>query len=152
MINIFKNCLSDNELCYKYKMISYDRTNNNGESVKNKILELTKAGHNVIVFPEGKNSISKYKLQSFKKGLFHLAYDNNIPVVPIFMLHHNFNNELYNQFQIFKIIYDLPIEDLNVDTTVNDLIIPSNYHSFDHFFETVVNVYKTYTDKLNTNN
>jgi 1-acyl-sn-glycerol-3-phosphate acyltransferase len=151
-LNNFEYHISDDELFDKYKLISYDRSKKNGDLVKHKILELTKAGHNVIVFPEGHMSISKYKLHSFKKGLFHLAYDNNIPVVPIYTLHHNFNNDLYHCFQTFKIIYDLPIEDLNVDTTVDDLIIPSNYQSFDHFFETVVKLYKSYTDKLDTNN
>lgn len=53
-----------------------------GDNVKTKILELINMGKNVLVFPEGRMCNSqKNNLLKFREGLFHLAYDNNIPIL-----------------------------------------------------------------------
>jgi 1-acyl-sn-glycerol-3-phosphate acyltransferase len=44
-----------------------------------------RAGANVIVFPEGTRS-EDGRLQPFKKGVFHLAIDAGVPIVPIRLL------------------------------------------------------------------
>lgn len=63
-------------------VISYVRGNTkSGLECQKDIIEKIKS-HNIIIFPEGtstRNGIPK----SFKKGLFYMAYENKIPVIPI---------------------------------------------------------------------
>ena len=63
-------------------LISYRRGNRiSGLECQKDIIQKIK-NHNIIIFPEGtstRNGISK----SFKKGLFHTAYKNKIPIIPI---------------------------------------------------------------------
>jgi 1-acyl-sn-glycerol-3-phosphate acyltransferase len=68
-------------------LIHYDRTPDNikksGTIIKNIILnDCVKRKKNILVFPEG-TSTNVNEMFMFKKGLFHLCYDNNIPIVPI---------------------------------------------------------------------
>lgn len=44
--------------------------------------ELIRQGKNITVFPEGTRS-GQRELLPFKKGVFHLAFEANVPVVPI---------------------------------------------------------------------
>jgi len=53
-----------------------------GALIKNVIVDKLNEGRNVLIFPEGtthRDGIPK----EFKQGIFHLAYDNKLPVLPI---------------------------------------------------------------------
>lgn len=68
--------------------ISYKRGDKqNGDDVKNEIIEkITTINSNVLVFPEGtthKRGIAK----DFKNGIFHLASDENIEILPITLVY-----------------------------------------------------------------
>jgi 1-acyl-sn-glycerol-3-phosphate acyltransferase len=69
-------------LFFKTGMIfGYVRNNkNSGEQCKKNILKNLK-NHNIIIFPEGTSS-KKGIPKNFKKGLFYLCKDNNIPILP----------------------------------------------------------------------
>jgi 1-acyl-sn-glycerol-3-phosphate acyltransferase len=143
-LSLVEKTFISNNFFDKYKILFYDKTiKDHGNQIKNKILSLTNNNENVLVFPEGDFFLKNgNQIYPFKKGLFHLAYDNNIPVVPIFQRHHNFYNSFYTYSQIFNIIFDLPINDLDVDVTINDTIIPKNYQTFDEFYSNVVAIYE----------
>lgn len=145
-MSLVEKTFISNDFFNKYKILFYDKTiKNNGNSIKNKITEIINNNENILVFPEGdfvfKNG---NQMQPFKKGLFHLAYNNNIPIIPIFQQHHNFHNSIYTYSQIFNVILDLPINDLNVDVTINDIIIPKNYKTFDEFYSNIVAIYENH--------
>lgn len=153
MLNSLKYCIiSDNDLYQKYKLIVYynkfDISNNNGEYIKNMILELTNNKKKVVVFPEGSLSIDKYKLNKFKKGLFFLAYDNNIPIIPIFQKHRNYNI-YYPLEQIINVIFNSYVENLKVDVTIQDVIRPSEFKTFDEFYNHIVELYSKEFNKNN---
>ncbi len=65
------------------KMIFLDRTSRQ-KSIKsmNSAGELIKRGKSVLVFPEGTRSRTG-ELQNFKKGVFMLAYNSGLSVVPV---------------------------------------------------------------------
>jgi len=58
---------------------------NSGIEVKKKILECTRSNINIGIFPEGE-FCNVDSLLPFKKGLFYLAYENNITIVPTLIL------------------------------------------------------------------
>lgn len=66
-----------------FYLIPYIRGDkNSGSDIKDKILKCIQDGNNVLIFPEGtshRDGIPK----SFKNGIFHLCYDNNIPILPV---------------------------------------------------------------------
>jgi 1-acyl-sn-glycerol-3-phosphate acyltransferase len=63
---------------YKRKSIA------SGKIVKEKILELTSNKINVLIFPEGTSQKNCHNgILPFKNGIFHLAYEHNIKILPI---------------------------------------------------------------------
>ena len=59
-----------------------------GALVKNTIVDTLKDGHNVLIFPEGtthRDGVPK----KFKQGIFHLAYDNAVQILPITLKYTN---------------------------------------------------------------
>ena len=134
------------DLYDKYQYILYIKNHNDsGSSVKKQILKLISSGNNILVFPEGRITDNKNTLFKFKKGLFYLAYDNKIPIVPIFQTHHNFNNFIYFYKQILDYFLDIPINNLDVDVTINKTINPSDFYSFEEFYDYIFNMYKIKT-------
>ena len=70
--------------------IPYDKNIENikksGELIKKIILKKCKfEKKNILVFPEG-NLTNINEMLLFKKGLFYICYENNIPIVPIIFL------------------------------------------------------------------
>ena len=67
------------------KMIFLDKASRQ-KSIKNmnNAGELIKKGKSVLVFPEGTRSRNG-KLQNFKKGVFMLAYNSGLSVVPVYL-------------------------------------------------------------------
>ncbi len=69
------------EVFERLQFIPYKRGDKkSGDEVKEIILKNIKSGKNVIVFPEGTTQHCFQKPMEFKKGIFHLAYENNIPI------------------------------------------------------------------------
>lgn len=67
------------------KMIFLNRKNRQKAiSSMNSAAELIKKGKSVLVFPEGTRSRDG-SVKSFKKGVFALAYNNGLPVVPVLL-------------------------------------------------------------------
>jgi 1-acyl-sn-glycerol-3-phosphate acyltransferase len=69
-------------------LIAYKRGDKqSGEDVKDKIMEkITNCNSNVLVFPEG--TTHKYGiLKEFKNGIFHLASDENVEILPITLVY-----------------------------------------------------------------
>jgi 1-acyl-sn-glycerol-3-phosphate acyltransferase len=128
---------TDADLFMKYKIISYDYTTDGGESVKRKILELVNAGEDVLVFPEGYaarlSSRTESLLKPFKPGLFHLAYDNGIPVLPISQWHHNNNDNSYFDSNLQNVVFGTPIDNLDVDVIISGTVHPRDYENFGEF-------------------
>ncbi len=114
-----------------YKRINSTNTESNGEEVKLKIVNNIKNGNHVIVFPEGKMTHGP-SLQPFKKGIFYLAYENKIPILPIIL---DYKNEIY--FSCHKepqrINYHM-LDDCGIDVNLLNLIYPEDFNSFDKFF------------------
>lgn len=113
-----------------------------GTNVKNTILEIINSGKNVLVFPEGRmcNSL-KDNLLEFKKGLFHLAYDNNIPILMTFLYSNNNNfaigHPITNIKVILKFLFNIFL--FNSETTIVtyellDFVYSKNFNNFNDFY------------------
>jgi len=112
-----------------------------GIEVKKKILEYTCNKINISIFPEGEFS-NIDSLIPFKKGLFYLAYENNITIVPTlillkkrskFIFNYNINLKKKIVFKIFK-----PVK-------------PDKFKCFDDYYSYIYNLmnnnYKKYVNK-----
>lgn len=143
--SIYTNNITDEQFLNDYHIIIYDYSLESGTSVKAKILELINSGHDVLVFPEGysikESSRDLCLLKDFKKGLFHLAYENDISIIPISQWHYGNINPSYFDCYTLNVISNLPICTMNVDVIIDHEISPKSFSSFDEFyiccFETV---------------
>lgn len=131
--------LNNIDLLNDYKLIAYDYTPEEGVKIKQQIIDLINQESNILVFPEGYSVRLKSKneriLKPFKKGLFYLAYENKISILPISQNHYNNNNISYFDSQIFNAVYNIPPFNLKVDVKVHKLIHPEDYSTFDEFYE-----------------
>ena len=89
----------ENKFFYAAKGLKYKRNDReSGILIKKKILEKIKNNNNIIIYPEGtstKNGVSK----QFKEGIFHLAAENKIPIIPITIHYsHNIGIEVGDKF------------------------------------------------------
>lgn len=119
------------------KIISYKKKNlKSGEIVKNKILSIVSRGENVLVFPEGSSQVNCHnEILPFNKGLFYLAYENNIPILPVVIYYtdSNYGLDKKTRFSLNKLLENktdiivkffetqLPNDYENVDNLVNKL-------------------------------
>ena len=114
---------------------------NSGIEVKKKILECTRNKINISIFPEGE-FCNVDSLLPFKKGLFYLAYENNITIVPTlillkkrtkFIFNYNINLNKKVVLKIFK-----PVK-------------PTKFKSFDDYYSYIYGLmndnYKKYVNK-----
>jgi 1-acyl-sn-glycerol-3-phosphate acyltransferase len=126
--------------CIYYDIDSKNKINS-GIEVKKKILECTKNKINISIFPEGE-FCNVNNLLPFKKGLFYLAFENNITIVPTlillkkrtkFIFNYNINLNKKVVIRIFK-----PVK-------------PNKFKSFDDYFSYIFNLmnnnYKKYVNK-----
>ncbi len=125
----------------KAKLIGYKRLNqnnkeSNADEVKQIIIEKINNNNNVIVFPEGKMTHGKV-LQPFKKGIFYLAYQNQIPVLPIVL---DYKNEIYFDChkEAQRINYHMN-DDCGIDVNILNFVYPEDFNSFEEFYEFVYN-------------
>lgn len=136
-------CLTDNvdkdvipeELYIEYlHIVPYYRDDkNSGSNAKDIILKLVKEGKKVLVFPEGQLQTGE-EIRTFKKGLFHMAYDNKIPIISLNILRESKFNDTFLECVLAYI--QLPLEPPKTDVYYNEVIYPQEHSSFESFFDT----------------
>lgn len=136
----------ENNITEKCKIIEYMRpTDNdsttNGKEVKNAVLEKINSGENVLLFPEGKMS-GKDFLHPFKKGIFHLAYDNKVPILPLVL---NYKSEFYSdtECELFRINYHMK-DTSGIDVKVFGFVYPEDFNTFEEFYNYVFSLMSQY--------
>lgn len=122
---LFRNC----------NIISYKRFDkNSGEKVKKKIFKLIKKNKKVLVFPEGRSSVTwENGCKPFRKGLFYLAYENKIPILPISLIFENKNYGVELNIKKFN-IKEVLNDSSNIECKLFNFIYPENYNNFDDFY------------------
>lgn len=135
-------CLTDNvdpgimpteDYVNKLNIIPYYRDEENaGKNAQELILQLVKKGNKVLVFPEGTLQDGK-NIKIFKKGLFHLAYDNNIPMISMNIIVESQLNDNYLESLLAYI--QMPIEPPVINVYYNEVITPQSHSSFESFFD-----------------
>ena len=121
-----------------FNTIWYEKGNNkSGLYVKKKILTAINNKEVVLIFPEGKfNSNIKNNLNNFKPGLFHLAYENKIPI----LMSTIYSNETFyaigNPLKLLKEIFFF-----NYDSTIIyeliDFVYPKKFKNFKDYYNTI---------------
>lgn len=133
------SCLQcvDNVFFNNLKIIPYKRNNTkSGYIVKKKILSKISNNENVLIFPEGTSQKNCHNgILPFKKGLFYMAYEYNIKIIPtvIYYTDKNYgldketvfslNNILNNNNKIYVNFIDpiKPSDSTNVDELINKI-------------------------------
>ena len=114
----------------------YDKNDDNiiesGKYIKRKIYEITKNKRNVLIFPEGKYSTINKGLYPFKKGLFHLCYIKNIPILPIIIC-----------IKKNKIIAFLNL-DSKIKVKIFKMLYPNDFINFDEYYNYIYNKMNKY--------
>ena len=115
------------EIFEKCKFIPYLRGDKkSGEEVKKIIVKTIQEGKNIIVFPEGTTQHCFQKPLSFKKGIFDIAYEHQIPIFT-FSINYSkdvgfLKGETYDFSHIFKQKPDVKIY-------CNGIFYPEQYMS-----------------------
>ena len=116
---------------------------NSGIDVKQKILEYIKNKVNISIFPEGEFS-NIDNLMAFKKGLFYLAYENNITIVPTLILLKKRSKFIFN--------YNINLNK-NVKIKIFKPIKSKKFNNFEDYYSYIYNLmnnnYKKYVQKNN---
>jgi 1-acyl-sn-glycerol-3-phosphate acyltransferase len=114
---------------------------NSGIEVKKKILECTQNKINISIFPEGEFS-NVDNLLPFKKGLFYLAFENNITIVPTLILLKKRTKFIFN--------YNINLNKKVVIKIFNP-VKPDKFKNFDDYYSYIYNLmndnYKKYVKK-----
>ena len=71
-----------NTLFKQGMLISYIRGNSKSGMECKEIIKKTIKSHNIIIMPEGTSTRCGIP-KNFKKGIFYLAYENKIPIIPL---------------------------------------------------------------------
>ena len=96
------------------------------EAIKDAERIIKQLGYHVVIFPEGTRTTDG-KLQSFKKGGFHMAINTNTPIIPIFVKG-GFRFKPKNRWYIKPSIIEIEVGDVidvskysidNIDSLVN---------------------------------
>lgn len=126
----------NDEIFYAFDFISYVRDDKeSGQKVRGIILDEVKSGENLLIFPEGTSSLDSFNgIKPFKEGIFHLAYDNDITVIPIVMhcLSREVGSDKNSNNDLSKIFFDTC--DINIEF-LNE--VTANGKSYEIFFNTV---------------
>ena len=96
-----------------FKLISYKRNDKiDGDKVKNQMLSILNDRDNILVFPEG-TSTRNGKPKEFKKGIFYLCSQYQIPILPVTIKYNKdigLNKEdKFNPFILFDLEVDIYI-------------------------------------------
>ncbi len=145
---ILSNKIKKNFQIIPYKI--FDKKS--GDVVKKNILELINSGKNVLVFPEGRMCNSfKNNLLKFREGLFHLAYDNDIPILMTMLYSNNNKIAVGHPVASIRVIINI-LSNIFLFDNKNSVIIyelinfvyKKNFKNFNDYYEYI---YKT----MNTN-
>lgn len=131
--NVDSDVLPTEYYMNEFHLIPYYKDENNcGKNAQELILKTVNEGKKVLVFPEGTIQTS-IDLKTFKKGLFHLAYDNNIPIISMnIIIKSSFDDKyLESLFAYFQI----PTEPPEIDVYYNEMIYPKDFTSFESFYD-----------------
>jgi 1-acyl-sn-glycerol-3-phosphate acyltransferase len=116
---------------------------NSGIEVKKKILEYTRSNINIGIFPEGE-FCNIDSLLPFKKGLFYLAYENNITIVPMLILLKKRTKFIFN--------YNINLNK-KVVVKIFKPVKPNKFKCFDDYYSYIYyhmnDNYKKYVEKKN---
>ena len=130
----FASIINDN--C---SFIPYERGNKkSGKIIKKKILNLINNNNNVLVFPEGTSQITSKNILPFKKGLFHLASEHNIPILPV-VINYTDDNYGVDVNKNFDLSYILNNKD-DIYVKFNSIVYPKKYKTVDDLTENVHNI------------
>ncbi len=114
---------------------------NSGIKVKKKILECTRNKINISIFPEGE-FCNVDSLIPFKKGLFYLAFENNITIVPTLILLKKRKKFVFN--------YNINLNK-NIVVKIFKPVKSSKFKNFDDYYSYIFNLmndnYKKYVNK-----
>jgi 1-acyl-sn-glycerol-3-phosphate acyltransferase len=132
------------------KVINYDKKKENikksGEEIKLLILKKCKyENENVVVFPEGKFS-TPFELEKFKKGLFYLCYENNIPVLPMIYCVKN-KEKIQNQNTLLSRYFKMGFYfclDKNIKVKIFDVVYPNKFKDFNEYYNYIYNQMNNY--------
>ena len=123
--------------------ILYDKYDpNSGENVKKEILKLVKKNNEIItVFPEGiMNNNMTNDLAMFKKGLFYLAYENNIPILMSIIYCNNKNyaignpiNSLKTQLNLIRELFFFNNNNIIIYELIN-FVYPKDFSCFEEYY------------------
>lgn len=139
----------NNYFIQKIKIIPYERSNmKDGKDVKNQILSLISSGENVLVFPEGTSQMNSHNnLLPFKKGLFYLAYEYNIPILPAI---------IYYEDTTYGLDEETQVSVTNIIENKSDVVVkffehqfPSEYENVNDFMTTLYNMMNNQIIKYN---
>ena len=140
-INIVSRKSIENKFWNINKMaILYDKTKENikesGKIVKNIILEnCKKYNKKILIFPEG-SCTGVNEMFLFKKGLFYLCYENNIPIVPIILC-----------IKKEKFVSKVFCFDEKIKVKIFKQINSENYGDFDEYYNYIYNLMNDYLKK-----
>ena len=121
------------------KFISYIKKNVTSRiEVKKTTLQLLKHS-NIIIFPEGLSYIDG-RLVSFKKGMFKLAYDENISIIPCSLKYsRDIGMETFKDGSITKLVLSDWIG-IDAKLTISDIIEPKKFNSSEELLTYTFNV------------
>lgn len=141
-----KRIFTDDEYINRFKLIPYHyEDKNGGDNVKKIIKKLIFEGKNVIVFPEGGLSENKI-LSPFKKGLFYLAKEFDINIIPCSInIKSSFDDIIARSFSY---MLELPVLIPKIDVFIGNVIIPSDFPTFEDFYNCCYYTVKGGLEKL----
>lgn len=100
---------------FKKLHIAVDRASfrSRGETLK-KTMEIIDEGHSIVIFPEGGiRSAHPPKMADFKDGAFNLAFDKQIPVIPVTLSYNHLilpdDNKFLLNFKPVKVVIHPPV-------------------------------------------
>lgn len=131
----------------KFDVINYDIGNKkSGKNIKKKILKNILDKNIVTVFPEGKmNNSTHDELLPFKKGLFYLAYTNNIPILMSIIYCNNpsfaIGNPTSSNNVKLKLIKELLLFDNSniIIYELIDFVYPKDFNTFEDYYNFIYN-------------
>jgi len=134
-------------VCDNLNLVLYNKEENkikeSGKIIKKIILEKIINNKNVIIFPEGSISHSDYLLK-FKKGLFYLCYENNIPILPIIICIKK--NSKYSQKGFFLLL------DKKIKIKIFKMVYPNSFKNFVTYYNYIYNIMNDFIVNYINNN
>lgn len=122
----------------EYNIIRYDYSKESGAHVKQRILSLINEGKNVLIFPEGaeirSSPRSECLLKPFKSGLFKLAFEHNIDILPVSQNHLDNNSPSYFDSSKTEVLFEQK-SNIKVNVTVHDIIHPSDHSNVEELID-----------------